>query len=234
MAEQVRRAVARTYRNATSFGGDASRLFICGHSSGGHLAGVALTTDWKREFDLPVDLIKGGLCCSGLFDLRAPGCPRGARDPDIRRYFPDGKRDRQQTQEELEWFLNGHPAHPELGLWATILRPTQRFIGRCGLLPWTIDGRNEVEVAYLIDPAFQGQGLATEAAQGIVRYAFEVLRLPRLICMMFLENTASVTVARKIGMEREAEKEDDKGKFLLYACHRDAYAPTASATRPPC
>ena len=72
MAEQVLRAVAWTYRNAASFGGDASRLYLCGHSSGGHLAGVALTTDWKREFDLPADLIKGGLCCSGLFDLKAP------------------------------------------------------------------------------------------------------------------------------------------------------------------
>lgn len=156
------------------------------------------------------------------------------RDAEVRRYFPEGTLDRRQTQEELEWFLEGHPAHPELGLWATIHKPTQRFIGRCGLLPWAIDGRNEVEVAYLIDPAFQGQGLATEAARAIVRFAFEVLRLPRLICMMFPQNTASVNVARKIGMELEAEKEDEHGKFLLYACHRAASAPAAAAPRPPC
>lgn len=71
MADQVRRAVAWVHRNAKDFGGDPSRIYVSGHSSGGHLAGVVLTTDWRNEFDLPVDLVKGGLCCSGLFDLKA-------------------------------------------------------------------------------------------------------------------------------------------------------------------
>src|SRR5215472_1252086 len=70
MADQVRRAVAWVYRNAKSFGGDPGRIYVCGHSSGGHLAGVVLTTDWAKEFDLPADTVKGGLCCSGLFDLK--------------------------------------------------------------------------------------------------------------------------------------------------------------------
>ena len=46
--------------------------------------------------------------------------------------------------------MNGHPKHPELGLWATIYKETNQFIGRCGLLPWTVDGKYEVEVAYTI------------------------------------------------------------------------------------
>lgn len=70
MAEQVRRAVAWVYRNARTFGGDPDRLYVSGHSSGAHLAAVAMTTDWRRDFDLPVGTVKGGLCCSGLFDLR--------------------------------------------------------------------------------------------------------------------------------------------------------------------
>jgi arylformamidase len=69
LADQVRRAIAWVYRNAARLGGDPSRLHVCGHSSGGHLAAVALTTDWKREFDLPSDLIKGGMCISGMYDL---------------------------------------------------------------------------------------------------------------------------------------------------------------------
>ena len=71
MAEQVRRAVAWVYRNARAFGGDPERIYVSGHSSGGHLAGVVLTTDWRKDFDLPPDVVKGGLCCSGLFDLKA-------------------------------------------------------------------------------------------------------------------------------------------------------------------
>ena len=70
MAEQVRRAVAWVYRNARSFGGDPERLYVSGHSSGGHLAGVILVTDWQKDFKLPADVVKGGLCCSGMFDLK--------------------------------------------------------------------------------------------------------------------------------------------------------------------
>lgn len=69
MADQVRRAIGWVYNNAASFGGDPNRLYLSGHSSGGHLAAVALTTDWDRDFGLPADLLKGGLCCSGMYDL---------------------------------------------------------------------------------------------------------------------------------------------------------------------
>ena len=70
MADQVRRAVAWVYRNARRFGGDPDRLYISGHSSGAHLAGVVLTTDWAREFSLPANIVKGGLCSSGMYDLK--------------------------------------------------------------------------------------------------------------------------------------------------------------------
>jgi arylformamidase len=72
MAEQVRRAIVWVRRNAASFGGDPERLYLCGHSSGAHLGAVALTTDWPKTADLPNDLLKGALCCSGPYDLKAP------------------------------------------------------------------------------------------------------------------------------------------------------------------
>jgi arylformamidase len=70
MAKQVRSAIAWTYKNAASFGGDPDRLYIGGHSSGGHLCGVALVTDWKNDFGLPEDVVKGGACMSGMYDLK--------------------------------------------------------------------------------------------------------------------------------------------------------------------
>ena len=69
MAEQTRRAIAWVWRNAASFGGDPNRLYIGGQSSGAHLAAVALTTDWPREFDVPADIVKGGQCTSGMYEL---------------------------------------------------------------------------------------------------------------------------------------------------------------------
>lgn len=71
IADQVRRAVAWVYKNAKSFGGDPNRLYVSGFSAGGHLAGVVLTTDWQKNFGLPADMIKGGVCLSGMYDLTA-------------------------------------------------------------------------------------------------------------------------------------------------------------------
>jgi ribosomal-protein-alanine N-acetyltransferase len=58
----------------------------------------------------------------GLWDLY--------RDPEITQYIPDAPRSREEARGELEWFMNGHPLFPELGLWATIHKETGKFIGR--------------------------------------------------------------------------------------------------------
>ena len=72
MVAQVRRAVAWIAQNAASFGGDPARIYVCGHSSGGHLAGNVLVTDWAKDWGLVADLVKGGLCVSGMYDLKGP------------------------------------------------------------------------------------------------------------------------------------------------------------------
>jgi len=69
LAAQVRRAIAWVYNNAGSFDGDRNRIYVGGHSSGGHLCGVALTTEWQKEFGIPDDAVKGGLCMSGMYDM---------------------------------------------------------------------------------------------------------------------------------------------------------------------
>jgi arylformamidase len=70
MAKQVRSAVAWVYKKAASFGGDPDRLYISGHSSGGHLGGVVMVTDWERDYGVPANIVKGGVLCSGLYDLK--------------------------------------------------------------------------------------------------------------------------------------------------------------------
>jgi arylformamidase len=70
MVDQLRRAVAWVYRNAAEFGGDPDRIYLGGFSAGAHLAAVVLTTNWTKDFDLPADMIKGGICISGIYDLK--------------------------------------------------------------------------------------------------------------------------------------------------------------------
>jgi arylformamidase len=70
MGKQVRSAVAWVYQNAKEFGGDASRIYVTGHSSGGHLSGCVVTTDWQKDFGLPKDVVKGAVLASGMYDLK--------------------------------------------------------------------------------------------------------------------------------------------------------------------
>ena len=68
LVDQVRRALAFLYRSAERLGITRDRIHLVGHSSGGHLAACAMTTDWPALGLLPP--IKGGLCVSGIYDLR--------------------------------------------------------------------------------------------------------------------------------------------------------------------
>jgi arylformamidase len=69
MVDQVRRAVAWVYKNAASFGGNPDALYLTGHSSGGHLGGCIVTTDWAKD-GLPLNILKGALLGSGMYDLK--------------------------------------------------------------------------------------------------------------------------------------------------------------------
>jgi arylformamidase len=68
LVRQVRASVAWVHKNARDLGGDPDRIFVTGHSAGGHLVGMLLATDWST-FGAPADVIKGACGMSGLYDL---------------------------------------------------------------------------------------------------------------------------------------------------------------------
>ena len=139
------------------------------------------------------------------------------RDPDMRNFFPEGTLSLEDTKRELEWHEHGHPRHPELGLWATVHKASGQFIGRCGLIPWTIEGIFEVEVAYMIDKRYWRQGLGSEAALALVRYGFDTLHLARIIALIDPAHTASIHTAQKAGLAFEREIEMDGLPVVVYA-----------------
>jgi arylformamidase len=65
---QCRAAVAWVYMNAKSFGADPEKLYVAGHSSGGHIVGLLAVTDWTK-WGLPPDAIKGAFAASGMYEL---------------------------------------------------------------------------------------------------------------------------------------------------------------------
>lgn len=142
-------------------------------------------------------------------------------DPEVRRWFPDGTRTRAETLEELEWMIDVAYPRYGYGLWATLDKATGVLVGRCGLLPWEIGGRTEVEVAYLLARDRWGRGLATEAARAIVDHAFATLAVDRLICMVTPGNEASRRVALKLGMALLWDDYvDEEGPAHVYALDR--------------
>lgn len=138
-------------------------------------------------------------------------------DPDIRRHFPEGTLTVAETKEELTWFLDGHPEDGRLDLWATIHKESRRFIGRCGLLPWIIDGVPEVEIAYLLAKSHWRRGLGAEVARALVRHGFDRLSLTRLIALIDPENGASIRTAERGGLAFEREVDVDGVRASLYA-----------------
>lgn len=67
---QIRKAIAWNWHNASGLGFSREKLFVMGHSAGGHLAAMMMATDWPSfDAELPVDLIRAGIPISGVFEL---------------------------------------------------------------------------------------------------------------------------------------------------------------------
>jgi arylformamidase len=98
MIDEVRRGVAWAARNAASFGGDPDRIYIIGHSSGAHLGGCVLITDWEKALGLPHDIVKGATLCSGMYDLKPV---RLSKRSDYVK-FTDATEDALSTQRHLD------------------------------------------------------------------------------------------------------------------------------------
>ena len=71
LVDQIRRALAHLWRNGAELGFDRDNIMVAGHSAGGHLTGVVLTTDWASyQEGLPANLVRAGMPMSGVFDLQ--------------------------------------------------------------------------------------------------------------------------------------------------------------------
>jgi RimJ/RimL family protein N-acetyltransferase len=128
-----------------------------------------------------------------------------------------------ERAEWLQWTILSYTQlailyQPPYGERAVVHKRTQQLIGACGFVPcldafeqcagfspapcpshhWL--STPEVGLFYAITPAFRGQGYATEAAHALVDYAFQYLRLKRIVATTTYENAASMGVMRKIGM----------------------------------
>ncbi len=99
--------------------------------------------------------------------------------------------------------------------WAITLADTGKMIGTIGFTK--IDcPHNKGEIGYVLSPDYHGVGIATEAAQRIVRFGFEKLDLHRIEARFMQGNEASLAVMKKLGMTFEGYAKDSmlvKGRY---------------------
>jgi len=103
----------------------------------------------------------------------------------------------------MEQWVQRNLAHQEAngyGLFSFILKSNGLLIGDCGLERMEIQGTQTVELGFDFRSDHWNRGYATEAATAVRDFAFDQLRLPRLISLIRVGNIASKRVAEKVGM----------------------------------
>ncbi|MGV0101889.1 GNAT family N-acetyltransferase [Nostoc sp. DSM 114160] len=144
-------------------------------------------------------------------------------DPLYLRYSYWTQRTQKDVCEFIQIFIDRQKEQPRTKFQLTVvLKEENRLIGNCGIRVNDPEMR-EANIGYELNTQYWGQGYATEAAQAILKFGFEELRMHRIWSWCISENVASVKVLEKIGMRREGhlrEKELIKGRWydnFLYA-----------------
>ncbi len=86
---------------------------------------------------------------------------------------------------------------------AAISKATGELVADLTLM-WVSGEHRQGEVGYIVPPAHQGHGYATEGTRKLLRIGFEELRLHRISGRLEARNASSARVLEKLGMRREA------------------------------
>lgn len=137
-------------------------------------------------------------------------------DPRYLQYYHWADRTPDDVQRFVQMFLDHQHEQPRITFQlAVTLRAGGALIGNCGIRLKSA-GAFEGEIGYELNPAYRGQGYATEAASAMVAFGFTQLDLHHVSAWCIAENTASAHVLRKLGMQQEGhlrENEHFKGRW---------------------
>lgn len=91
------------------------------------------------------------------------------------------------------------------GYFTVILKETDKLIGQVGLMKSEINGQEVVELGYIFDNLYWGNGYCIESVKKCVQFAFDHLELHELYCSIRPNNFSSIHIAEKIGMSKIGE-----------------------------
>ncbi len=130
-------------------------------------------------------------------------------DPVFRRYFPSVQSREQSDGVARRLRDDGH--HSSMTFWPIEIPGLARFAGYAGLIQTSFEAPFTpcVEIGWGLDPAFWGQGYATEAARAVLRYGFETLVLNEIVALTATINTPSRRVMERLGMHHNPADDFD-------------------------
>ena len=144
--------------------------------------------------------------------------------PDVAHWI--GPHTRQDVQNEIAHHIQ-YQATLGFSFWAVEDRATSRLIGDCGLQPLEHRGP-EIELGYDFHPRVWGRGIATEAANIVMRYALGPLGLDRVVALVKPDHLASQRVLLKVGLRSAGTRLAYGEPMLLY--ESSSPEPDASAS----
>ena len=145
-------------------------------------------------------------------------------DPDVMRHIGPSPF---ETVGDARRFLEAYDGYARdgMGRWAAVDAATDEFLGWCGLL--RLDA-GEVDLGYRYRRAVWGRGLATEAANACVAYAFQELRVATLVAQARTANVASIRVMQKLGLRFRRSFDLDGVPAVTYALAREDHMSSSS------
>lgn len=141
-------------------------------------------------------------------------------DPAVMRFSLNGVHTSRKPTEDFIVTNIHRQKRAGYSIWAVVEREGGELIGMCGLAEFS-HGIEGIEIAYRLRKDHWGRGLATEAGQGTVEYAFANLRLDRLIAAVEPANIASVRVLEKCGLDRVGRRRIAGREALVYELLRN-------------
>jgi RimJ/RimL family protein N-acetyltransferase len=94
-------------------------------------------------------------------------------------------------------------------------KETDAVIGDCGIVQGEINGQLEYDLGYIIHHPYWRQGFGLECAQACLDYGMRTLGLKRIVANMAHNHVASMRVAEKLGMQREATFYNPRNRNML-------------------
>lgn len=121
-------------------------------------------------------------------------------DPAVHRYQGWDRTDPEGIRNEIREMARRAPGESGWVQFSVEERGSGTLVGDVGLSP-AEDDPGVIKIGYTMAPTFQGRGYATEAVEALVAYAFKALKADLVRAYASAENTPSIRVAEKVGLE---------------------------------